>query len=71
MGGAKRNPSKPDTAPHIKPMTEYRRNFVKGGSYFFTVALADRSQSLFVDYIDLLRAAFRYGTRPLLLQTPE
>ncbi|SCY09641.1 putative transposase [Nitrosospira sp. Nl5] len=40
-------------------MTEYRRNFVKGGSYFFTVALADRSQNLLVDHIDALRKAFR------------
>lgn len=41
-------------------MTEYRRNFVKGGSYFFTVALADRSQNLLVDHIDVLRKAFRH-----------
>jgi putative transposase len=40
-------------------MTEYRRNFVKGGSYFFTVALADRSQRLLVEHIDALRTAFR------------
>jgi putative transposase len=40
-------------------MTEYRRNFVKGGSYFFTVALADRSQRLLVQHIDSLREAFR------------
>ncbi|SOD40242.1 REP-associated tyrosine transposase [Nitrosovibrio sp. Nv4] len=41
-------------------MTEYRRNFVKGGSYFFTVALADRSQRLLVDHVDSLRQAFRH-----------
>ena len=41
-------------------MTEYRRNFVKGGSYFFTVALADRSQNLLVDHVGTLREAFRY-----------
>ena len=40
-------------------MTEYRRNFVTGGSYFFTVALADRSRPLLVDHIDTLREAFR------------
>jgi putative transposase len=40
-------------------MTEYRRNFVKGGSYFFTVALAYRSQRLLVQHIDSLREAFR------------
>ncbi|SFW37839.1 transposase [Nitrosovibrio sp. Nv17] len=40
-------------------MTEYRRNFVKGGSYFFTVVLADRRLSLLVDHVDALREAFR------------
>jgi len=40
-------------------VTEYRRNFVKGGSYFFTVALADRSQCLLVTEIAALREAFR------------
>ena len=39
-------------------MTNYRRNFVKGGSYFFTVALADRGKSLLVDHMDVLRNAF-------------
>ena len=40
-------------------MTEYRRNFVQGGSYFFTVALANRSQRLLMEHIDALRDAFR------------
>ena len=40
-------------------MTNYRRNFVPGGSYFFTVNLADRRLRLLSDHIDLLRAAFR------------
>jgi putative transposase len=40
-------------------MTNYRRNFVPGGSYFFTVNLADRSSRLLTDHIDLLRTAFR------------
>ena len=38
-------------------MTDYRRNFVPGGSYFFTVALAERSGRLLTDNIDLLRRA--------------
>jgi putative transposase len=42
-------------------MTNYRRNFVRGGSYFFTVNLADRSSRLLTDHIDLLRTAFRYA----------
>lgn len=40
-------------------MTEYRRNFVRGSRYFFTAALADRSQCLLVDEIPALRKAFR------------
>lgn len=38
-------------------MTDYRRNFIPGGSYFFTVALAERSGRLLTDNIDLLRRA--------------
>jgi putative transposase len=40
-------------------MTNYRRNFVPGGSYFFTVNLADRRLRLLTDHVDLLRVAFR------------
>ena len=40
-------------------MTAYRRSFVPGGAYFFTVNLADRQSPLLVDNIELLRAAFR------------
>jgi putative transposase len=42
-------------------MTNYRRNFVPGGSYFFTVNLFDRRKRLLVEHIDALRAAFRYA----------
>lgn len=38
-------------------MIDYRRNFIPGGSYFFTVALAERSDRLLTDNIDLLRRA--------------
>lgn len=38
-------------------MTDYRRNFIPGGSYFFTVALAERSGRLLTDNIDLFRRA--------------
>ncbi len=41
-------------------MIYYRRNFVRGGGYFFTVNLADRKSCLLVDHIGALRAAFRY-----------
>jgi putative transposase len=40
-------------------MTSYRRNSLAGGSYFFTVNLANRRLSLLTEQIDLLRAAFR------------
>lgn len=36
-------------------MTDYRRNFVPGGTYFFTVNLADRTQRLLIEHIDLLK----------------
>jgi len=39
-------------------MTNYRRNFVPGASYFFTVNLADRRSHLLTQQIDLLRRAF-------------
>jgi len=40
-------------------MVQYRRNFVPGGTYFFTVTLADRRSSMLVDCIDNLRSAYR------------
>ena len=40
-------------------MTDYRRNFVVGGSFFFTVNLAERRLRLLTEHIDELRAAFR------------
>jgi putative transposase len=44
-------------------MTNYRRNFLPGGSFFFTVNLTDRNLSLLVRHIDLLRTAFRDARR--------
>ena len=41
-------------------MTTYRRNFIRGGTFFFTVNLADRRSRLLINKIDLLRTAFRY-----------
>jgi len=40
-------------------MTAYRRNFVPGGCFFFTVNLAERKLSLLTDHVELLRTAFR------------
>jgi putative transposase len=40
-------------------MVRYRRNFVPGGTFFFTVTLADRSSWALIDHIEALRAATR------------
>lgn len=40
-------------------MTGYRRNFIAGGSFFFTVNLAERRLQLLTEHIEELRAAFR------------
>jgi len=39
-------------------MTNYRRNYIQGGYYFFTVVLNDRKSGLLLTYIDKLREAF-------------
>jgi putative transposase len=38
-------------------MSNYRRNRVAGGTYFFTVNLLERKKTLLVDHIDELRCA--------------
>jgi putative transposase len=52
--------AKPITSPreHAR-MTGYRRNFISGGSFFFTVNLAERQLHLLTEQIDKLRDAFR------------
>ena len=40
-------------------MVRYRRNFVPGGSYFFTVTLDNRRSTVLVDHVETLRDAFR------------
>ena len=40
-------------------MSNYRRNYVSGGSYFFTVNLLERKNSLLVDHINELRKAIK------------
>ena len=44
-------------------MVGYRRNFVPGGTFFFTVTLADRTSKVLVEDIDLLRNALRAARR--------
>jgi putative transposase len=43
----------------INLMTDYRRNRIPGGTYFFTVNLYDRQSQLLVRHIDILRDAVR------------
>ena len=40
-------------------MPRYRRANIEGGTFFFTVAIADRSSDLLVRYVDRLRRAYR------------
>jgi putative transposase len=40
-------------------MTDYRRNFLPGASFFLTVNPAERRRRLLTEQIDKLRAAFR------------
>ncbi|MDO1509210.1 MULTISPECIES: transposase [unclassified Neisseria] len=39
-------------------MSRYRRNYLAGGTFFFTVKLADPKSRLLVEHIDLLREAY-------------
>jgi putative transposase len=50
-------------------MVRYGRNFVPGATYFFTVALADRSSSM-VHHVSALRTAFRVARheRPFAIE---
>ena len=47
-------------------MSDYRRLFVPGGTYFFTLNLRDRRSDLLVKHIDLLRESWKEvsKTRP-------
>jgi putative transposase len=40
-------------------MVGYRRNRLEGGTFFFTVTLADRRSTVLIDQIGALRTAFR------------
>jgi putative transposase len=40
-------------------MTQYRRNWTAGGTYFFTLVAANRANGPLVNHITALRAAFR------------
>jgi putative transposase len=51
-------------------MVRYRRNFVPGGTYFFTVTLADRTSSALIHHRGALRTAFRVARheRPFTIE---
>lgn len=42
----------------VSPMSQYRRMYVPGGTYFFTVNLAQRGGDLLLREIDLLRSTY-------------
>jgi putative transposase len=44
-------------------MVLYRRNFIPGGTFFFTAALADRRTGALIENIELLRHACRVTCR--------
>jgi putative transposase len=44
-------------------MSRYRRMYVPGGTYFFTVNLADLGSDLLIRKIDLLRSAYAAVTK--------
>ena len=50
-------------------MSRYRRVTIAGGTYFFTVALADRSGDLLVREIDRLRRAYRAAQKDRPFET--
>lgn len=52
-------------------MPNYRRLFVPGGTYFFTVALIERHCRMLVDQADTLRAAFSRVAKRHLFETAE
>src|SRR6266849_4892292 len=41
-------------------MSRYRRAKVEGGTFFFTVALADRSKDFLVRHVDHLRQSYKF-----------
>lgn len=55
--------------PHASGMSNYRRAWVPGGTYFFTVNLLERRRRLLVEHVDVLRGAFvtAQAARPFAL----
>ena len=45
-------------------MVHYRRNFIAGGTFFFTITLVDRTSRALVEHVEALRAAMTETRRP-------
>ena len=60
----------PGSVDDARGMSRYRRMWVPGGIYFFTVNLLERRRTLLLDRIDDLRAAFRatHAVRPFTIE---
>ncbi|OAI00190.1 hypothetical protein A1353_19690 [Methylomonas methanica] len=54
-------------------MVAYRRNFLAGGTYFFTVTLRDRRARFLVEHVDDLRRAFAQtrARKPFVIEAME
>lgn len=50
-------------------MSRYRRAKIEGGTFFFTVALVDRSGDLLVRHIDHLRQAYKFAVNHYPFET--
>ncbi|MGB7816380.1 MAG: transposase [Methylotenera sp.] len=48
-----------ETTAKLKRMVQYRRNLIKGGTYFFTVTLINRHSNILTQHIDLLRESVK------------
>jgi putative transposase len=53
---------------HAGCMSNYRRAWVPGGTYFFTVNLLERRRCLLVENVNMLREAFRDARRARLFE---
>lgn len=50
-------------------MPNYRRIYIPGGTYFFTVNLLDRSSDLLIRHVDVLRHAYAFAQQELPFDT--
>ena len=50
-------------------MSHYRRNYLAGGTFFFTVKLANSKSCLLVEQIDLLRETYAFVQQRYAFET--